>query len=204
MDIHDVEADFAALTGRLHSARAAKARAYGNTPTGRRCLAAGLLLRAALGDDAVFETNAFGKPILADGRSFNLSHAGDYAVLATGDAPLGVDIERFHEVDYLSVANRFFHPDERAFLASQQDTQRAFFHIWTLKESYLKAIGRGFSVAPASFCVLPSENGASFSGETPYRFRRYDDTFTGYSLSVCAADPDFPGAATLLSVADIP
>lgn len=203
MDVQAVEADFAALTAMVDTARAARIAACGNTPAGRRCLAAGLLVRAVLGADAVPATNAFGKPELADGRPFNLSHAGGYAVLATGDAPLGVDIERLRVVDYPAIANRFFHPDERAFLASQPDMQRAFFQIWTCKESYLKATGYGFSVAPASFCVLPTEDGgAVFSGETPYRFRRYDNAFAGYALSVCAAEDAFADAVTLLSPTD--
>lgn len=195
--------DFHALTDLLAHERAARTRTLGNTPAGRRSLAAGLLLRAVFGESAEFETDAFGKPRLPGGLSFNLSHAGDHAVLATANGDVGVDIERRRDIDCMRIARRFFHPDEYAFLRAQADPAYAFFRIWTLKESYVKALGRGFGTAFSSFCVLPDDqSGAAFAGETPFCFRRYDDAFDGYCLSVCAKEDAFPDAIEQLSADD--
>lgn len=204
MEIHDVATDFAALRALVDRARAERAAAYGNTPAGWRSLAAGLLLRAVLGASAAPETDAHGKPTLPDGRQFNLSHAGDYAVLATANAAVGVDIERERPLDWRHVAKRFLHPDEYAYLCAQPDPLGAFFRIWTLKESYVKALGCGFSLPPASYCLLPQgESGAALAGDTAYCFRRYDDAFAGYRISVCAMENAFTDSIVLCRAADV-
>ena len=84
----------------------------------------------------------------------------------------------------------FFIPKSARFLARSSEPERDFFRIWTLKESYLKAEGTGFSVSPASFAVLPfGENAAMFYGETDYRFTRLT-AFPDYCLSVCSLESD--------------
>ncbi len=168
-----------------------------------RCLAAGLLL------DTVFKKRAktdivrdtYGKPMLTGGPCFNLSHAGDYAVLAVSETEIGVDIERWRRADTAALARRFYHPGEQAVLAEAADPVERFFTIWSLKESYVKALGRGFAVSPASFAVLPEgRDGASLLGGGDYHFKRYFD-FPGYALAVCALEDAFPEAATVLSYA---
>ena len=57
-----------------------------------RCFASSLLLQKAAQGRSI-SYNEAGKP-LAEGLSFNLSHSGDYAVLAEADSPVGVDIEK--------------------------------------------------------------------------------------------------------------
>lgn len=166
-----------------------------------RCLAAGLLL------DTVFKGRAkneirrdtYGKPRLPGGPCFNLSHAGDYAVLAVSDGEIGVDIERERRANTAGLAKRFYHPAEQADIAGAPDPVARFFTIWSLKESYVKALGRGFAVSPASFAILPSgSDGAALVGDGSYHFKRYFD-FPGYALAVCAKEDAFPDAFTLLS-----
>ena len=200
--------DAAALSGRfdallclLDGERRARAASCGNTPAGRRSLAAGLLLSHVLGAENArgkLERGAHGKPAYRGCPPFNLSHAGDYAVLAVTDgAPVGVDIERCRAVDCYRLAERFFHADETAFLRAADDPYAAFFTLWTLKESYLKAEGVGFAAPPAMICILPSgENEAHILGESAYRFRRYDGAFDGYRMAVCSPDADFPAHIT--------
>lgn len=170
----------------------------------QRCLAAGLLL------DTVFKKRAkteivrdtHGKPMLPGGPCFNLSHAGDYAVLAVSDQPVGVDIERWRRADTSALSKRFYHPEEQAALAAAADPVERFFTIWSLKESYVKALGTGFSLSPASFAVLPGESaGAALMGDPSYHFRRYFD-FPGYALAVCALEDAFPDAPTIFSYED--
>ena len=114
---------------------------------------------------------------------------------------VGVDIEQCREVNYLSLARRFFHAEETAFLSASADPCGAFFTLWTLKESYLKAEGVGFAVPPAMVCILPDgASDAHMQGETAYRFRRYDDAFDGYRTAVCSSDGVFSERIELLSV----
>ncbi len=203
MECGSLAANFDSLIRRVAGERALKTQIYGNTPAGRRCLAAGLLLNAVLGEDCATMQNAFGKPELPGGMQFNLSHAGDYAVLATCSGSVGVDVERMRPIDSMRIAKRFFHPDEYAYLSSLPDPHAAFFSIWTLKESYVKALGFGFSVPPMTYSLLPDgASNAVFSGKTSFHFHRYDGVFPGYCLSVCALEADFPGGVTMLRPAN--
>lgn len=98
-----------------------------------------------------FEHDANGKPMLKAGSglplSFNLSHSGDWLVVATTvETQIGVDLqERRYQQPLLDLAERFFHPDEAKALANVADDrqEQQFFRFWTLKEAYLKARGLG-------------------------------------------------------------
>lgn len=98
-----------------------------------------------------------GKPAFREERNlhFNISHSGGYAVLAYGEAPLGVDIECVKRTD-LKVAKRFFRKEEYDYLAEQPAAEQAgfFCRMWTGKEAVVKASGAGFSIPLNSFSVL--------------------------------------------------
>lgn len=88
--------------------------------------------------------------------SFNISHAEGVvgvAVLAAGDAELGFDVEPFDRTVDLGVADRYFRPEEVAWLASLEEVERrhGFMRLWTLKEAFIKATGEGLSRDLASF-----------------------------------------------------
>lgn len=118
-----------------------------------RCLAAGYLLSSCLfidEDRLMYGEN--NKPLSPLGCAFfNLSHAGDYVVLAAAKNEVGVDIEPVERCD-IDVAKRCFTSMEYAWLISQ-NTNEAFFKLWTAKESIMKATGKGFSLAPEHFEV---------------------------------------------------
>lgn len=103
-----------------------------------------------------FQPRADGKPELAApaaGWRFNLSHSRDWVVLALGEAEeIGVDVEhhgRRNDID--GIAERFFTAEEYRELATLAPAARRqrFFELWTLKEAYVKALGRGIATALA-------------------------------------------------------
>ena len=103
--------------------------------------------------DVRFERGPHGKPYLTGNNRqdlcFNLSHSRDAILLAlTSKAEVGVDIEYNEPLDDLmDIAGRFFAPDELAALAAHRGENRVsfFYRLWTRKESYLKACGKGLS-----------------------------------------------------------
>ena len=102
-----------------------------------------------------------GSSLPADLR-FNLSHAGTRALLAVSiGRDVGVDIERERPIDVLAVARRYFARDEyRALVALPEDLRvRAFYRVWTRKESYIKARGDGLSASLSSFVVSLDDTG---------------------------------------------
>uniref|UniRef100_A0A3B4ADA3 L-aminoadipate-semialdehyde dehydrogenase-phosphopantetheinyl transferase n=1 Tax=Periophthalmus magnuspinnatus TaxID=409849 RepID=A0A3B4ADA3_9GOBI len=108
------------------------------------------------------ERSPRGKPYLAaplqDGPasltwSFNLSHQGDYAVLAAEQGKqVGVDIMKTvmpgsHSVpEFFRIMTRQFTPYEWSIIqsaGSEHQQLAAFYRHWALKESFIKAIGTG-------------------------------------------------------------
>jgi len=150
-----------------------------------RCLAGGLLMEfITQGREVLYEQ--YGKPYLPEGPFFNLSHSGDYVCLAVSESStVGIDIEQHRSEDFLSLGKTAFHADEIDFLEKEPTAER-FFTIWTLKESYAKMVGTGFSVEPSSFCILPDKMRLPFEREVFFKtFHVIED----YSLAVCAAEP---------------
>jgi 4'-phosphopantetheinyl transferase len=82
--------------------------------------------------------------------SFSVSHTRELIVLGIAKGrSLGVDVESFatHDIS-IDIANHFFASQEVAALhgASQHEQQYRLFEYWTLRESYIKARGMGFSL----------------------------------------------------------
>ncbi len=109
-----------------------------------------------------FLLNERGKPSLPPERNpgeieFNLSHSGSLSLVAlTRGVPVGVDVERIRPArDHEAVARRFFSENEVAgyFALPEEERRAAFFHIWTRKEAYIKALGVGLSAPLRSFTV---------------------------------------------------
>ncbi|THF70282.1 4'-phosphopantetheinyl transferase superfamily protein [Deinococcus sp. Arct2-2] len=95
------------------------------------------------------------KPHLAPSQNptdwrFNLSHSGEYAVLALVQGrDAGVDIERMRgAVNWRGVAQTAFSQFEQTALFAErpEHTLDTFYRLWTAKEAYLKACGAGLSV----------------------------------------------------------
>lgn len=87
-------------------------------------------------------------PFDASGLVFNLAHTCGLVVLAVArGAPLGIDVENYDQKVSLDVARRFFSPDEAEALEALPGVAqpRRFLRLWTLKESYLKAMGTGIA-----------------------------------------------------------
>lgn len=96
--------------------------------------------------------NRFGKPELAPahgatGIAFNVSHSGQYALVALGVASsVGVDIERIApDIDLAGLMTLVLSEREQAQLAGYPDGMQrlAFFRRWTVKEAVFKALGSG-------------------------------------------------------------
>ena len=136
---------------------------------GARCLSLGaaLLLDRLLADADLPPAGAFafgerGKPYLPDRPNvhFSLSHSGSWVLCALSEAEIGCDAEGPRHCD-LALARRFFHPDETAWLLSlpPREQDAAFRRLWTLKESYVKAVGLGLSLPLDAFRILPGGEG---------------------------------------------
>ena len=164
----------------------------------RLSLGAWSLLDAALSERGVVSRSIarteFGKPYLENspGIRFNLSHSGYIAMCAISDKEIGCDVERI-ESPRLALAKRFFSVEEREYLEGlpQDERERAFYDIWTLKESFLKATGTGLTVSPSSFSVITNGKVELRQDISPVLWSiRNIDVAQDYSAACCSEAED--------------
>jgi 4'-phosphopantetheinyl transferase len=117
-----------------------------------------------------FAYSETGKPsIKGQSLKFNLSHSGEYGYYAIAhNRELGVDIEKIRNINDLTlIAKRFFSGVENAALLHLSDDKKvpAFYHVWTQKEAFVKALGTGLSFPLANFDVSvdPAQPGGLLS-----------------------------------------
>lgn len=153
--------DFQRLLQHVSEERKARILRYRQYEDACRSLAGDLLIRHALqksfglcDSDLRFGKSRHGKPILLSHPEyhFNLSHSGNHIVAGVGLLPLGVDVEIVRSIDF-KVAKRFFSEEEYLFITHQpfDDGLWSFFKLWTLKESFVKAIGSGLRIPLNSY-----------------------------------------------------
>jgi len=163
----------------------------------KRSLMAEMLARAAIGTEwlpelangeLAFEQDRYGKPYLASHPElhYNLSHSGHWCVCAVSTVPVGVDVEQARTMD-LGWTDKLLSAEEREDLRAREGADRLwrFYELWTRKESYAKALGRGLT--PELLSVSVTEDDAEELA--PYRIRssRLDES---HPAAVCAAMPE--------------
>ena len=153
----------------------------------KRSLGAGIIIKKILNENGLSECDLKysenEKPVV-DNLFFNISHAGDYVVGVLSDCEVGCDIEKNDNAP-LKIAERYFYSSELEYVKTADDKSKAFFTLWTLKESYMKMTGRGMSLALDAFEVVPAADGFIL-GKSPEKrcfFRTME--FDGYIFSVC-------------------
>lgn len=129
----------------------------------RLSLGAGLLLQKALAEhglspqDTVLARTESGKPYFPAHPKLHvsLSHSGTQAMCVLADCPVGCDVEKLGPWKP-KIAAHFFAPEEQALFPDlPDDAARSdlFYRLWTLKESYIKAIGTGLATALDAFVI---------------------------------------------------
>lgn len=136
-----------------------------------------------------------GKPFIP-GRNdvhFNISHSGNTVAAAVAQTRIGIDIEHFRKINF-RIAERYFTPAELFYIHTQEEPEktRNFFEIWTIKESFLKAIGTGLTRSLSSFEVTNIAGKFMISGKGSENFRVNAYRLKGYQLAVCVENDDFP------------
>jgi 4'-phosphopantetheinyl transferase len=112
----------------------------------------------------IFSENEYGKPALVNGKRivFNVSHSHGLILLAFAkNCAVGIDVERIEELDFGSMAERFFakREVETLFSLPEEEQLQAFYLCWTRKEALVKAVGDGLSYPLDHFVVsnVPDE-----------------------------------------------
>ena len=170
------------------------------------CIGAGLLLDYALLNVGIKKKNLNisygenGKPYLTDYTDvfFNISHSGNFAVCAVSQKEIGCDIEKTDEIN-LKTAERYFQKSEYDAIMSENDetaNREMFFRYWTLKESFIKLIGKGLALPLDAFQIkldgenislnIPDADISKFNTPIENIFFKEFNCVNNYKCSVCS------------------
>lgn len=194
---------FEELSSAVGKDKQARIKCYRKHEDALRTLLADILVRVVVSGklnlppcDVGFSYNNYGKPYLKDyeGLHFNTTHSEDWVACAIDNRQLGIDIELVKTLD-LGIAESFFSTEENNMLKSKANTEKLeyFYDLWTLKESYIKALGKGLTIPLDSFTALKHKGcitlKSTFDSNT-YYFKQYDID-SSYKLSVCGLNSTF-------------
>lgn len=138
-----------------------------------------------------FFYNEFGKPFVKglNNKYFNISHSGEWVVFAYSDKNIGIDIELMEFFD-LSIAKNLFAKSEYLdvlSLKNEADQKNLFFNIWTLKESYIKYVGKGLGIPLDSFEFKMIGEKIFFKSEYNVNPNFFNFSISqDYKLSICS------------------
>ena len=134
-------------------------------------------------NEIVIKKDGNGAPFIdgMGGVYVSLTHTKGAVACAFADGRVGVDAETL-SVRRKSVESRVFTAGESKLIDSSQDENTAFFTLWTLKESWLKAIGTGFAGNAKEIEFYSLANPISSNSDT---FSFFTEIRDGCAVSVC-------------------
>lgn len=140
--------------------------------------------------DFEFVYGKYGKPYFKNSKiNFSISHSDEYVACALAGCDVGCDIEKVKDIN-LGIAKRFFTESEYLDIISKPSNDLmndCFFRYWTLKESFIKATGRGMNIPLGSFSLDINSNRISVTQSVDnkdYNFEEFD-VITGYRCALC-------------------
>ncbi len=156
--------DYAACESLLNAEELSRANRFVHADVRRRFVVCRGHLRRVLGEmsnvepaQVGFHYERWGKPQLSTrqatvplGRNlhFNVSHSGEWALIAVAHTPVGVDVEVFNErISYRAIASQILSQREQIEWErlSGADRESATLQLWVCKEALLKAMGLGIA-----------------------------------------------------------
>ncbi|WPQ61775.1 4'-phosphopantetheinyl transferase superfamily protein [Chitinophaga sancti] len=110
--------------------------------------------------------NSYGRPFLNAHIDFNISHSGYYVLCAISSGQrVGVDVEMLRPVN-LTYFESVMTAAEWALIKNSGNDTQLFFKYWTIKESVVKADGRGLNIPLQHIAVHNNE--VCYDGVTWY------------------------------------
>lgn len=96
--------------------------------------------------------------------------------------PVGIDVEQIKPID-IKISERFFSKQEFNKLLGKSYTEREpyFYELWTLQESYIKAVEKGLSIPLDSFTIR----------------------INGGNITVCSKKNEFPQDINIIDVNEL-
>ncbi|MGC1390854.1 MAG: 4'-phosphopantetheinyl transferase superfamily protein [Bacteroidales bacterium] len=154
--------------------------------------------------ELIFGYNSYKKPFIRSAVfkeiKFNMSFSDDLMIVGLcRQKEIGVDIERIQEIhDSEKIAGENFSLPELKYLHGNIEKTVAFLKIWTRKEAFIKAKGKGIYYPLNSFCTEVNSSGCYdrlviFNHPRESKLWRTAElnTFPGYIASMAIKSDNF-------------
>ena len=132
-----------------------------------------------------------GKPYFKDAvMHFNVSHSGEYLAIAISESPVGVDIQETKNIKD-GMYRKVVQPEERSLIGA--DRQNDFLRLWALKESFVKAEGKGLRISMKDYFFEKENNSyfVNYGGQRAvWTFNIEETLIEGYFISVCGTEKE--------------
>lgn len=155
--------------------------------------------------DIKYKYNEYGKPYVDELNHFhfNISHSESWVVGAIHEEEVGIDVEKVRPIDTTMIKN-IFTEEEFNYLNSLNVEQQldVFYELWTIKESFVKWIGKGLTIPLNSFVI----NKNTIFYDDMLSNEVYYKKFTigkDYKLSCCASLDSFPESIIEIDFVDL-
>lgn len=106
---------------------------------------------------ARYHRNEHGKPYLTETSEIyvNWSHSRDYVICVISDQEVGIDLQKMDREPKENLIRKALTEEEQEFYRSvpKPERQKLFYQYWSVKESFLKALGTGFYTSLHTFQV---------------------------------------------------
>jgi len=138
------------------------------------------LLKKLLSQKGIYDyeikTNAYGKPyIKGNNIYFNISHCDGACICVLDKYDVGVDIENIRPRAKNNIMRRCFTENEIKTFDETDNKDELFFKYWTLKESYIKAVGMGLSYPMKDIEFNLKENITASDNSFKFFQKKYDN-----------------------------
>lgn len=129
--------------------------------------------------------NSFGKPMLKEHPHLfiSITHTQGSSAVMIAKHRVGIDLEKVRPYRHEAAA-RVLNDKELQDLSNKTDQDTAFFQLFTLKESYIKALGCGFSYSVKTLFFQVDLQG-NVTSNRPYASFKVRDDQKGNLLSIC-------------------
>lgn len=156
--------------------------------------------------DLKIRKNEFNKPyIIGENVFFNVSHSKEYIVCSISNSNIGIDIEKIGNIKENALNS--FSNDEKSFLFdySIKEKNELFYVLWTLKESFVKNLGLGFTMNIDDFSLIDiltfKTNKIMYKNNEYYFYT--EKVFDNYVISICQNEKEIKNKNLILNIEDI-
>jgi 4'-phosphopantetheinyl transferase len=133
----------------------------------------------------------YGKPYL-EGHllCFNVSHSGEYLAIVISENPVGVDIQKTQEIKP-GMYRKVVRGEEQNLIGEER--QKDFLRLWALKESFVKADGRGLRISMKDYYFVEENDRyfVNYGGQKcGWTFNIEETLIPDYVISVCGLEQE--------------